>query len=632
MTAFPSIATGLAGAVRPRVALRDYQQQCKDEILSAWAAGHQNVMAVLPTGAGKTVVMADITADNAAGGTVLFAHRRELVFQISKALNDIGVRFRLICPKKVRQLLIAKLLRDCDGPLMYDANAKVGVAGVDTLVNVHKKPEHAAWAQGVSLWIHDEHHHCLADNTFGKAISRFPRADKRGLGLTATPARTDGKGLGRHADGLVDFMVSGPSPRFLIDEGFLSPFRIWTVPCQVQYDDVPVGSSGEFVHAKLVAAEDADDQMVGDIVGNYAKRTPGKRAICFVSSVKKAEEVAKQFRAAGFAAEAVDGKTDDDLRQSIMERLEAGSLQVVINVALIGEGVDLPAVEVVILGTATASFILYSQWIGRGLRLMLSAEEKRGYNDLSPEQRRARIAGSVKPFAYIFDHAGNVLRHGGPPDQARVYTLDRRGGRSTAGETVPYRVCANPGYSEPRGGWLKWREAGWRTAQMLEHGHIAETELPCASPYERIHKECPYCGYAPEPQSRRDPVHVEGDLQELDAETLAALRGDVAAATQTVEQYAAYMAGTRVNGLAQMRHTKLHGERLEALAQLGQVMGLWGGYWKQRGDNDSQLQRRFFHLFGIDVLSAQALKRAEAVTLRERIAARLSLDGIVTGA
>ena len=632
MTAFPSIATQLAGAVRRRVPLRDYQQKGKDEILAAWAAGHQNVMAVFPTGAGKTVMMADIVADHTGGGTVLFAHRRELVYQISKALNEIGVRFRLIAPKKIRQLIISKLLKDCDGPLMYDANAKVGVAGVDTLVNVHKKPEHAAWMLSVTLWVHDEHHHCVKDNTFHRAIERFPREDKRGLGFTATPARTDGKGLGRHADGLVDFMVMGPPPRYLIDEGFLSPFRIWTTPCRVHYEDVPIGPAGEYVHAKLVAAEDADDGLVGDIVATYKLRAPGKRAICFVSSLKRAQEVAERFQAAGYAAEAVDGKTDDDLRQGIMDRLESGALNVLVNVGVVGEGVDIPAVEVVILGTKTASWILYSQWIGRGLRLMLSPEEKRGYNDLTPEQRRAVIAGSVKPYAIILDHCGNVVFHGGPPDMARQYTLDRREGRgSGSGEVAPYRICANKGYSEPRGGWQKWRAAGWTVKQMEEHGHISLSvdAIPCGQPYERIHKACPYCGFEPDPQSRREIEHVDGDLQELDEETLNAIRNQVQQANQSVEDYRAYLAGKHAPVVAQMSHVKKHAERLDALERLRGMMGCFGGYWKGQGDNDSQLQRRFYHYYGIDVLSAQALKRQEADALCLRILTSLSRLGIV---
>ncbi len=630
MTAFPSVGTLLSAAVRQVLArLRPYQQKGYDEIHAAWAAGHANVLAVFPTGAGKTVLMAAITAAH-TGGAVLIAHREELVAQIALALNNAGVRYRLICPKATRQEIIARVLRESTGPLLYDANALVGVGGVDTVVNVDKKPEHAAWMAGVRLWVCDEAHHVTAENKWGKAIGKF--AASRGLGLTATPCRTDGKGLGRHADGLFDFMVIGPAMRELIEEGFLSPYRVWTVPCSVHYDEIPVGASGDFIQAKLVAAEEADDQLVGDIVANYQKRAPGKRAVCFVSSVKKAEEVAERFRQAGFTAQAVDGKTEKTIRAQAMRDLESGALNVLVNCDLIGEGVDIPAVEVVILGTATASFIRFSQWWGRGLRLMLNALERQGYNELLPEQRRAVIAGSVKPFAMIFDHGSNVIRHNGPPDTPQVWTLDRREGRGgSGGDVTPYRICANKGYAEPRGGWEKWRAAGWTVKQMEEHGHISLSvdAIPCGQPYERIHKACPYCGFEPDPQSRREIEHVDGDLQELDEETLNAIRNQVQQANQSVEQYREYMAGTKVNGLAQMANVKRHAERLEALERLRGMMGCFGGYWKVQGDNDSQLQRRFYHYYGIDVLSAQALKRQEADALCLRILTSLSRLGIV---
>lgn len=621
-------------AFHPRVQLRPYQQKGFEEIHAAWAAGHANVLAVFPTGAGKTVLMAAITAAH-TGGAVLIAHREELVAQIALALNNAGVRYRLICPKATRQEIIARVLRESTGPLLYDANAVVGVGGVDTVLNVDKKPEHANWVAGVTLWITDECHHTLGGasaNKWGRALEKFTAAGLRGLGLTATPCRTDGKGLGRHADGVFDFMVLGPAMRQLIDDGFLSPYRVWTVPCSVHYEEVPVGPTGEFVQAKLVAAEDADDQLVGDIVANYRKRTPGKRAICFLSSIKKAEEVAERFRQAGFTAQAVDGKTEKTIRAQAMRDLESGKLSVICNCDLFGEGVDVPAVEVVILGTATASLIRFSQWWGRGLRLMLSSLERQGYNDLSPEQRRAVIAGSVKPFAAIFDHCGNTIRHNGPPDVPQVWSMDRRQGRGgSGGDVTPYRICANKGYSQPRGGWEKWRAAGWTVKQMEEHGHISLSvdAIPCGQPYERIHKACPYCGFEPDPQSRREIEHVDGDLQELDEETLNAIRNQVQQANQSVEDYRAYLAGKHAPVVAQMSHVKKHAERLDALERLRGMMGCFGGYWKGQGDNDSQLQRRFYHYYGIDVLSAQALKRQEADALCLRILTSLSRLGIV---
>src|SRR5690606_21366618 len=149
------------------------------------------------------------------------------------------------------------------------------------------------------------------------------------------------------------------------------PYTVWTIPHQVDYSQITVGASGEYVHAKLVAAEDCDKKLVGNIVDTYKRRVPGKRAICFMSSVAKAEETAQAFRDAGVPSAAVDGTSHPDDRVKATEDLASGKILVLVNCDLVGEGVDVPAVEVVIMGTRTASFIRFTQWWGRMLRLSL---------------------------------------------------------------------------------------------------------------------------------------------------------------------------------------------------------------------------------------------------------------------
>src|ERR1035437_3941441 len=114
------------------IELRDFQATSKQGVLSAWSAGAQNVLLVLPTGGGKTVVFADIITNN-PGPSVAIAHRQELVSQISLALARDGVRHRIIGPtsiiKWIVQLHITELGRD-----YYDPSARCAVAGVDTLI------------------------------------------------------------------------------------------------------------------------------------------------------------------------------------------------------------------------------------------------------------------------------------------------------------------------------------------------------------------------------------------------------------------------------------------------------------------------------------------------------------------
>lgn len=468
-------------------------------------------------------------------------------------------------------------------------------------------------------------HHVLKANKWGRAAEMFPNA-QRGLGVTATPERPDGQGLGRHADGLFDALVVGPGMRELIDDGYLCDYKIWTVPFEVDYDHVPVGASGELVQAKLVAAEGADDRLVGKIVDTYKKRAAGLRGICFVSSVKKAEEVAEEFRQAGVPALAVDGKSSDELRELAMRHLETGEVLMLVNCDLVGEGVDVPAVEVVIMATRTASFVRFSQWFGRMLRLALTDALKAGYDALDSAGRRARIAASAKPFGRLIDHGGNIVTHRGPPDmRIAPWTLDRRERRGSApSEALPYRVCTNPGIRLLAGEWGEYRAAGLRDDDLIEQRLAVESELPCAQPYSAIHRDCPFCGYQRFIAARGTPEEVDGDLQLLDADALAAL---AAARPGTVEDYRQYLYDTGLTGIKVEANVKRHRERLAALGKLGEAMGKWGGVWHSRGETDSQIQRRFYHTFGLDVMSAQALKRADADKLADRV-----LDATVSGA
>ncbi len=627
-------------AYEPRIRLRPYQQLLSDGIYAAWAKPDvKNVLAVSPTGSGKTVLISHIVS-NHPGACCLFVHRKELVGQLAATLNKYKIPFRLICDPKDRKAIIAAILRR-DGVCYHDTNAKSSVASVDTLWRIpHGKQaaQYANYFRSVTLWICDEANHPQGGGTedqkankWGRAMGIFEHPDVKGLGVTATPARSDGGGLSRDSDGCFDEMVLGPTLAELFEEGYLCPYDIYSVPCKVEYESIAVGASGEFVHAKLVAAEE-DSDLVGDIIDQYKRYAWGKKGICFVSSVAKAEETAKRFRDIGVPATALSAETDPAIRESTTRDLETGKIQMIVNCSLFTEGNDIAELEVVILGTGTASLPRYMQMVGRLYRLLLTPQEYAGYDDLDAAGRKARIAGSRKPRGILIDHGSNVVRFNGPPEAPhRVWTLGRPGRKSNAAEGIPYRVCANPGLvlANPSGHtWDSFRKAGWNNEQMLLAGHLLDQGIPCANPYEKVFRACPHCGFQPEVLLRTDPIHVDGDLELLTPETLESLYASVRQATQTVEQYEQYMASTRVNALAYGANVKRHKERLVALDQLRHVMAYWGGWRKQKGDTDSMMQRRFALEFKVDVISAQALKRAEAEDLTARITAKLLLDGI----
>lgn len=328
---------------------RDYQLRLENDILAQWQAGARNVLAVLPTGGGKTFVFSRIAAST-AGAVCAIAHRGELVSQMSSALAREGVRHRVIGPAALERTC-ATLQTAEFGRHFVDPNARVAVAGVDTLV---RKAE--PWFNQVSLWIQDECHHVLADNKWGKACALFPNA--RGLGVTATPVRADGKGLGRHADGLMDAMVVGPTMRDLIRRGYLTEYRIFAPPSDIDLSDVGTTGSGDFSPPKLSAAR-RKSHITGDVVEHYLRIARGKLGVTFDVDIESATETAAAYNAAGVPAQVVTGNTPDTLRASILRDFRARRILQLVNVDLFGEGFDLPAIEVVSFARPTQSYSLF---------------------------------------------------------------------------------------------------------------------------------------------------------------------------------------------------------------------------------------------------------------------------------
>ncbi len=545
--------------------LRPYQMEIHDAIADAWSAGNQNVLACLPTGGGKTVTFSHIVKEE-PGASIVLAHRAELVAQMSLALAREQVRHRVIGPSSLVRLCVnahvAELSRS-----FYDANAKTGVASVQSVTS-HK--DSLQWFNQVKLWVHDEAHHLLSDNQFGKAVARFPNA--RGLGVTATPGRADGKGLGRHADGLFDCMVMGPTPRWLIDLGFLSKYKIFAPPSNLDLTAVHVTASGEYSPPELKLATQKST-VLGDTVNHYVKHASGKSGLTFADSVENATDIAARYREAGVSAEVLTGKTPDALRANVIAKFKTRQVMQIVSVALIDEGFDCPGVEVVSDAAATHSFNRFAQRFGRGLRIM-----------------------EGKSHMIYLDHVGNTLRHG-LPDAKREWSLNRRdrksGGKSDA---IPMRVCVNP---------------------------------ECIQPYERIYKCCPYCGHYPPPPSRSAPEFVDGDLLELDAETLAALRGEIGRIDG--DPVIPYGAAPEVVGAVKRRHW----ERREAQNNLRNVIAWWAGLESAQGRGESESYRRFYYRFGVDVANAQTLNAKDAGELAERVRGELTkfgIDGTVSAA
>ena len=569
--------------------LRPYQQTADRQIVEAWNAGAQNVLLVMPCRSGKTALFGN-RVNEEPGASVCIAHRQELVGQMSRTLARYGLRHRIIGQKAVVRTVVSSHIIEF-GRDFYDPASHIAVASVDTLDSWSKptSPQNASlmrWAAQVRLWVTDEAHHLLGDgsgngNKWGRAIALFPNA--RGLGVTATACRTDGKGLGRHADGPFDVLIEGPQMRELItglpDHSggivpYLADYRIICPPSDLDLSSVATGADGDFIRGQL-ALKTRSSTVMGHVVQEYLRYAKGKLGVTFAPDVETATTFSKMFNEAGVPAEVVTAKTPDKTRTEILKRFSQRKVMQLVNVDLFGEGIDLPALECVSMARATQSYGLYVQQFNRPLTLFADNPDK----------------------AIIIDHVGNVLRHG-LPDRPRAWTLDRRERRSssTGPNEIPMRVCGNPDIG---GG------------------------VPCAAPYLRTELACPYCGWQPVPTVRNSPELVDGDLYELDPETLAAMRGEVSKVDRHPDEVRRMMERSGAAPVVCHSAAKQHAARQTAQTALRDVIAWYGGVQRALGRPDRVGWRYFFYEFGIDVLSAQALGRTEAEELTGRIYQRI---------
>jgi len=523
-----------------------------ENIHTAWGSGSTNVLAVLPTGAGKTIIFARIMADH-DGPCVAIAHRQELVGQISVALALNSVCHRIVGPRAVIKAVVRAQF-EATGRTYYDPAAPVAVAGVDTLVR-----RGYDGGDRVTLWVQDEAHHVLTRNKWGSAAALFPNA--RGLGVTATPTRADGAGLGRHADGVFDRLLVGPSMRALIGNGYLTDYRIFAPPSDLDLSVVPVSlATGDYSAPRLRTAV-RESTIMGDLVEHYGRIGRGRLGVTFVTDVQTANDVADAFCAAGVPAAAVSHKTADVERGALLRRFRHRELLQLVNVDLFGEGFDLPAIEIVSFGRPTESYALFAQQFGRSLR---------------------PLAG--KDRAVIIDHVGNVVRHG-LPDANRRWSLDRRKRRREPDpDVIPVRTCPE-----------------------------------CTAAYERIHRVCPWCGFYAEPTSRSAPEFVDGDLLELDEVSLTKLRGGIEHVDMSDVDYRHHLLERHCPAPGILRNVRRHSERRDTVGRLRDAIALWGARQRSAGRSDSESYRRFYLRYGVDVLTAQTVAAVEAAALEERI-------------
>jgi DNA repair protein RadD len=414
---------------------RPYQTDAIARIYAEISGGRRHICLVAPTGSGKTVIAASIINDAVARGekVVFVVHRRELTEQTSQKLHDVGVDHGI-----VQHGFAAR------------PGAAVQVASIQTLTARAVRTRKIDLPEADWLFV-DEAHHARA-RTYERLIAAYPKAVL--IGLTATPCRGDGRGLGN----VFDVLVECPSVAELTREKFLVPARIYA-PSRPNLKGVRV-QRGDYVEAELAQRVNTA-KLVGDIISHWHRLGEGRRTVAFTVNVAHSVDIRDEFRRSGVLAEHLDGSTPLEERKRILAALAAGTIDIVCNCAVLTEGWDRPEASCLILARPTKSLGLYRQMIGRVLR-----------------------PSDGKTDALILDHSGAVFVHGFPDDEI-CWTLheDRRAENKT---------------HNARG----------------EYGAPALTTCPECSAVRFEGRPCPVCGW--HPVAKPKPIVVaDGELGEV---------------------------------------------------------------------------------------------------------------------
>ena len=368
---------------------RIYQKEAIQNCRNAFGIKKKSVLLVMPTGAGKTVVFSQI-AQNAVeknNNVLILVHRRELVTQASKKLAAINVDHGIIAAK----------FKPTDAPIQ--------IASVQTLVRRLDTTNFVP-----SLIIIDEAHHAVA-GSWEKILNHYPKAIR--LGVTATPCRLDGRGLKEFFDDL----ILGPTIPELVEQGYLSPHRVFAAPKPVSLDGLKT-RAGDFAKDEL--SERMKEYVIkGDTIEHWRKHANGVPSVAFCCDILHAEAVAERFNDSGIKAGIITGEMKNDDRDQVINDLSNGSIQVLVSVDVISEGFDLPIIGCAILLRPTKSEGLYLQQVGRILR---------------PQKNKVAI---------VLDHVNSTRDHGFI-DDVRNWSLNAKRKSKRENQKAPsVTVCEN---------------------------------------------------------------------------------------------------------------------------------------------------------------------------------------------
>jgi superfamily II DNA or RNA helicase len=434
--------------------LRPYQERMIADVRNSLRS-HRRVVLQSPTGSGKTAIASAIVkmATEKSSRVLFLAPRRELVIQTNSTLKRFGVSSGIIMAGMP--------------PTLY---ASVQVASFDTL---HARAIQRSKIQlpKAELVVVDEAHLSIAQSR-KDILELYP--DARIIGLTATPARGDGKGLGEFYEDL----VLGESISSLTAQGYLVPLRYY-IPTKPDLSALKV-RGGDYVESELGGVMDKP-QLVGDIIKHWKRLASDRSTVVFCSGIAHSKHVTEEFLKHGITAEHLDGETPAEERKGILARVESGETQVLCNVFVASYGLDIPRLSCAVLARPTKNITLYLQTVGRIMRTF-------------PD----------KVDGIVIDHAGAVDENGFADDDI-PWSLDIK-------ETVKER----------------------KEKAQAEKKEPKQITCPACSTAFSGRRVCPACGMEVIAQNKPIPYH-EADLveavrpekfsQEYKEEFFAGLRG-----------------------------------------------------------------------------------------------------------
>ena len=319
--------------------LRDYQIDICTRVREAFGH-HRSVMVQMPTGTGKTVVLASLVSQLKNENVLIVAHRRELIEQIKATIKRLNMEDRNITVESIQTI-----------------SRHLTSNGVAT--------PPAGGQGGFSLVVIDEAHHALA-KTYKMMWETWP--DAKFLGLTATPCRLNGKGF----TDLFEVLLSSLTVPEFIKKGVLAPFDYVTInegSSQQQLIDslTKRGADGDYQVKEMneVLNKRPSIEQLYNCYTQFAKK---KKGIIYAVSIEHARSIAEYYASKGIKAVAISAKTPAKERAGFLDDFRKGTIQTLVNVDIFSEGFDCPDVEFIQLARPTLSLAKYLQMVGRGLR------------------------------------------------------------------------------------------------------------------------------------------------------------------------------------------------------------------------------------------------------------------------